>query len=146
MLGVKVMARINNFGVMAELIGASVLVILLIFHFTRGPGVVFHTNGTGAGHSWGYFGAFLVGGIMSAYVMYGFDTAGTLAEETNNPRKHAPPAIIRAIAAAALVGGLVILLGIMSNKNIADKNIGLLGLPYVIKQAFGNTTGNVFLA
>ena len=33
--------------------------------------------------------------------MYGFDTAGTLAEETNNPRKHAPPAIIRAIAAAA---------------------------------------------
>ena len=28
----------------------------------------------------------------------------------------------------------------------ADKNIGLLGLPYVIKQAFGNTTGNVFLA
>ena len=78
--------------------------------------------------------------------MYGFDTAGTLAEETNDPRKHAPPAIIRAIAAAALVGGLVILLGIMSNKNIADKNIGLLGLPYVIKNAFGNTTGNVFLA
>ena len=78
--------------------------------------------------------------------MYGFDTAGTLAEETNNPRKHAPPAIIRAIAAAATIGGLVILLAIMSNKNIANKNIGLLGLPYVIKSAFGNTTGNVFLA
>ena len=95
---------------------------------------------------WGYFGALLIGGLLSAYVMYGFDTAGTLAEETNNPRKHAPPAIIRAIAAAATIGGLVILLGIMSNKNIADKNIGLLGLPYVIKNAFGNTTGNVFLA
>ena len=40
----------------------------------------------------------------------------------------------------------MILLGIMSNKNIPNKNIGLLGLPYVIKQAFGNTTGNVFLA
>ena len=78
--------------------------------------------------------------------MYGFDTAGTLAEETNDPRKHAPPAIIRAIAAAAVIGGLVILLAIMSNKNLADKNIGLLGLPYVIKNAFGNTTGNVFLA
>ena len=37
---------------------------------------------------------------MSAYVMYGFDTAGTLAEETNDPRRAAPPAIIR-----ALVGG-----------------------------------------
>ncbi len=40
----------------------------------------------------------------------------------------------------------MILLGRMSNKNLFDKNIGLLGLPYVIKQAFGNTTGNVFLA
>src|SRR3981081_4555355 len=43
MLGVKVMSRINNFGVLAELIGASLLVVLLIFHFTRGPGIVFHT-------------------------------------------------------------------------------------------------------
>ena len=73
--------------------------------------------------------------------MYGFDTAGTLAEETNNPRKHAPPAIIRAIAAAAIIGGLVILLASMANKHILDKNVGLLGLPYVMKQAFGNTVG-----
>ena len=77
--------------------------------------------------------------------MYGFDTAGTLAEETNNPRKHAPPAIIRAIAAAAIIGGLVILFASMANKHILDKNVGLLGLPYVMKQAFGNTVGNLFL-
>src|SRR5205085_4120959 len=84
MLGVKIMARINNFGVMAELIGATILVILMLFNAQRGPGIVTHTLGRGAGHSWGYFGAFIIGGIMSAYVMYGFDTAGTLAEETNN--------------------------------------------------------------
>src|SRR5436305_6007334 len=63
MLGVKVMSRINNVGVFAELVGSTILVILLIFHFHRGPQVVFHTNGTGAGHPWGYFGAFLLGGI-----------------------------------------------------------------------------------
>jgi urea carboxylase system permease len=146
MLGVKLMARINNVGVIAELVGASLLIILLLFHLHHPPSVIVHSYGYGAGHPWGYFGALLVGGLLSAYVMYGFDTAGTLAEETNDPRKHAPPAIIRAIAAAAIIGGLVILLGIMASKNIHDKNIGLLGLPYVIKQAFGNTTGNVFLA
>ena len=146
MLGVKLMSRINNVGVAAELIGSTVLIILLLFPLHQGPQVIFHSNGYGAGHKWGYFGALLIGGLLSAYVMYGFDTAGTLAEETNNPRKHAPPAIIRAIAAAAIIGGLVILLGILSNKNIADKNIGILGLPYVIKNAFGSTTGNVFLA
>jgi urea carboxylase system permease len=145
MLGVKVMAMINNIGVMAELIGASILVVLLIFHFHRGPGVVTDTLGTGAGHSWGYFGAFLIGGIMSAYVMYGFDTAGTLAEETNDPRRAAPPAIIRALITAGIIGALLIMFALMDIKNIHDKNLGLLGLPYVIKQALGNTAGNVFL-
>jgi amino acid transporter len=101
--------------------------------------------GLGAGHQWGYFGAFIIGGIMSAYVMYGFDTAGTLAEETNDPRRKAPPAIIRALYAAATIGGLLILFALMSAPDIHDKNIPLLGLPYIIKQVLGNTTGNVFL-
>src|ERR1700722_10218354 len=145
MLGVKIMARINNFGVIVELIGSTILVILLIFHFPRSPAVVTHTLGTGAGHQWGYFGAFLIGGIMSAYVMYGFDTAGTLAEETNEPRRAAPPAILRALATAGLIGALLILFALMSVKNIHDKNLGILGLPYVVKQALGNTVGNIFL-
>jgi urea carboxylase system permease len=145
MLGVKVMARINNFGVMAELIGASVLVILILFNAHRGPGIVFHNLGLGKGHSWHYFGAFIIGGIMSAYVMYGFDTAGTLAEETNDPRRAAPPAIIRALIAAAIIGGLLILFALMAVKNINDPNITALGLPFIIKQALGNTVGNVFL-
>ncbi|MBV9194686.1 MAG: amino acid permease, partial [Solirubrobacterales bacterium] len=145
MLGVKVMARINNFGVMAELIGASLLVILILFNAHRGPAIVTHTLGLGKGHTWGYFGAFIIGGIMSAYVMYGFDTAGTLAEETNDPRRNAPPAIIRALIAASIIGGLLILFALMAVKNINDPNIPLLGLPYIIKQALGNTVGNVFL-
>jgi urea carboxylase system permease len=145
MLGVRIMARINNFGVMAELIGASVLVLLILFNAHRGPGIVVHNLGLGKGHSWGYFGAFIIGGIMSAYVMYGFDTAGTLAEETNDPRRAAPPAIIRALITAAIIGGLLILFALMAVKNINDPNIPLLGLPYIIKQALGNTVGDVFL-
>jgi urea carboxylase system permease len=143
MLGVKVMARLNNFGVMAELIGCSILVVLMIFHFHRGPGVVTNTLSTGTGHSWGYFGAFLIGGIMSAYVMYGFDTAGTLAEETNDPRRAAPPAIIRALATASVLGALLILFALMDVKNIHTAGEGL---PFIIRQALGNTTGDVFLA
>jgi urea carboxylase system permease len=145
MVGVKLMARINNVGVIAELIGATLLIILLVPHFVRGPGVVTETLGLGEGHQWGYFGAFIIGGIMSAYVMYGFDTAGTLAEETNDPRRNAPPAIIRALAAASLIGGLLILFALMSVDDIRDENIGLLGLPYIVKQALGTTTGNIFL-
>jgi amino acid transporter len=120
-------------------------VILLLFHIHRGPQVVVHNLGLGAGHSWGFLGALLIGGIMSAYVMYGFDTAGTLGEETKDPRRAAPPAILRALATAGLIGGLLIILAMMDVKNIHDQNVGALGLPYIVKQALGNTTGNVFL-
>jgi amino acid transporter len=76
-------------------------------------------------------------------VMYGFDTAGTLAEETHDPRRAAPPAILRALAAAALLGGLLILFALMSVPNIHD---AANGLPALIKQVLGSTTGDVFLA
>ena len=144
MLGVKLMSRINNLGVICELVGSTVLIVALLFHLHHSPAVIFHSYKYGAGHPWGYFGALLAGGIVSAYVMYGFDTAGTLAEETSDPRRNAPPAIIRAVAAAAVIGGLVILLGILSSKNLADPKIALLSLPYVITQAFG-TPGKIFL-
>ena len=39
----------------------------------------------------------------------------------------------------------MILFASMANKHVLDKNVGLLGLPYVMKQAFGNTVGNLFL-
>ena len=55
--------------------------------------MLFETDGTGAGHHWGYIGALLLGAIMPLYVMYGFDTAGSLAEETSDPRRTAPSAI-----------------------------------------------------
>jgi urea carboxylase system permease len=145
MIGVKLMARINNFGVLAELIGVSVLIILLAFHIRRGPGVIFDTFGLGKGSTFGYFGAFLVAGLMSAYVMYGFDTAGSLAEETRDPRRHAPPAIIRALAAAGIAGLLVILFGEMSVPNIHAPQLGTSGLPYLVKATLGGTTGDVFL-
>jgi urea carboxylase system permease len=145
MLGVKLMSRINNVGVICELVGSTVLVILLAFHLHHGLGAITHSYGLGKGHPLGYLGALLLGSIVSTYVMYGFDTAGTLAEETNDPKRNAPPAIIRAVGAAFTIGGLVILFGILANKHLLNPNIGLFGLPYVMKQALGNTVGNIFL-
>ena len=145
MVGVKTMARINNFGVAAELVGVTLLIILLAVHITRGPGIVFHSFGTGAGHTFGYFGALLVASLTSAYVLYGFDTAGSLAEETHDPRRHAPPAILRALAAAGLAGFLVLLFALMSVPNIHAPQIGTSGLPYLVKATLGGTIGNLFL-
>jgi urea carboxylase system permease len=148
-LGVRLMSRINNVGVAAELIGATVLIILLAVHITRGPQVVTHTFGTGPGlpgHSTiGYGAAFLIGAIMPAYVMFGFDTAGSLAEETNDPRRRAPRAILGALGAAGVAGMLLLLFALMSVKNLHASGVSANGLPFIVKSVLGSTLGDILL-
>ena len=144
-IGVKLMAKINNFGVAVELSAVILLIIALAIHIKRGPGIVFDTHGTGEGHSLGYLGAFLVASLMSAYVFYGFDTAGSLAEETTQPRKHAPRAILRAITASFIVGGLLMLVGMMAVGDINAEELSTSGMPYLLKSTLGEGLGDAFL-
>ena len=146
-LGVKLMARINSTGVFIELIAALLLIILLGANITRGPDVLFETHGTGAGHEWGYFGAFLAASLASAYVMYGFDTASSLGEETKDPRRTAPLAIMRAVIASFLLGGLILMFAILSVTDINAPQIGESsgGLQFVVLDVLGDTVGKIFL-
>jgi urea carboxylase system permease len=145
-LGVRLMSRINSTGVFIELIAAVLLIILLAANITRGPDVLFETQGTGDGHDWGYFGAFLAASLASAYVMYGFDTASSLGEETKDPRRTAPLAILRAVIASFILGGLILLFAIMSVGNINAPEIGEFGgLQFIILDVLGNTIGKIFL-
>jgi urea carboxylase system permease len=145
LIGVRLMAKINNFGVAVELGASVLLVIALAIHIKRGPGIVFDTHGTGEGHTFGYLGAFLVASLMSAYVFYGFDTAGSLAEETTQPRRHAPRAILRAITAAFIVGGLMMLVGMMAVGDLNAKELSTSGMPYLLKSTLGEGLGDAFL-
>jgi amino acid transporter len=98
--GVRVVAIINNTGVLFELLGLFVFaVILALFNNNQGVDVVFHTGGPD-------FSAanFLVAMFMGLFVIYGFDTASTLAEETNDPRRVAPRAVLGSVAAAFVIG------------------------------------------
>src|SRR5207302_1589254 len=81
--GVRLVAVINNTGVIFEILGMVVFAfILALFHNHQGVGVIFHTGGQSLTVS-----TFLVAMFMSLYVIYGFDTASTLADETRDPRR-----------------------------------------------------------
>ena len=127
-IGIKVMARINSIGVTCELIGVTALVALLFVHAKRSPAAVLHQ--TGAPHG-GYFGLFIVSALMAAYVMVGFDSAGELSEETKNPRRTAPRAIIKALCVSGLGGGLLLLAAIMAAPSLTNGQLATSGLPNV---------------
>lgn len=143
--GVKLMARINSAGVFAELTAAVLLILFLAVAATRGPDVVLDTQGTGSGYSSGYLGAFLVAGIASSYVMYGFDTAASLGEESINPHRNAPRAILRSLIASFVLGGLIILLALMATRDLTAPELKTVGLQYVLTDALGPLIGRMFL-
>ncbi len=148
--GVRLLARINNIGVIAELVGATGLIILFLIHANRGPASVLTNTANTANvpvhHAWGYLGALLVGAIMPLYVMYGFDSAGSLAEETDNPRRKAPRAVLQALATAGTMGFLLILFGTMAVSSALYKTPTSLGLTVITTDVLGSTWGKIFLA
>ncbi|MHA6795622.1 APC family permease [Pseudonocardia bannensis] len=146
-LGVKLMSRINSTGVFIELVAAVVIIVLLAIHIHNPPTVLFDTQGRGAGMPLGYFGAFLIASLASAYVMYGFDTASSLGEETVDPRNTAPAAILRAVTASFVLGGLILLFGILAAPDLTDPLIGDVagGLQYIVLLVLGGTLGKIIL-
>ncbi|MBV1851287.1 amino acid permease [Catellatospora tritici] len=142
-VGVRLMAIINSIGVTLEIIGVAAVIVLLLVHAERGPGVVFDTGGTGSG--FGYVGPFLVSALMAAYVVVGFDSAGELSEETRDPRHTAPRTILRALAASGLGGGLMLLVALMAAPSLTDGRLATEGLPYVLTSRLGETGGRILL-
>src|SRR5216684_493210 len=139
--GVRLVALINNTGVIFEILGMVVFAfILALFHNHQGVGVIFHTGGQSLTVS-----TFLVAMFMSLYVIYGFDTASTLSEETRDPRRNAPKAVIASVIGAFVIGGVFLyamLLGI-PDMHVAIKEAW--GPAQIIDANFGNAFSTVFL-
>jgi amino acid transporter len=103
--GVRLVALINNTGVVFEILGMFVFaLILMAFHNHQGFKVVTNSAGFTVNGS-----TFLAAMFMSLFVIYGFDTASTLAEETKDPRRAAPKAVLYSIIGAFIIGGVFLL-------------------------------------
>jgi urea carboxylase system permease len=143
--GVRLMAMINSAGVFIELIAAVLIAVILAFNVKRG--VFFSTDGYGADVPGGYLSAFLVASVASLYVMYRFDTASSLGEETVEPRRTAPKAILRAILASFVIGGSILAFGVMAAPDLNDPLLGSPegSLQYIVEQVMWGPLGTIFL-
>jgi amino acid transporter len=114
---------------------------MALFHNHQGVGVIFHTGGTNA-----TVGTFLIAMFMSLFVIYGFDTAATLAEETRNPRREGPRAILYSIIGAFVIGGIFLWATLMAVPgNLSDGVKNALGPAQVIDANFSNAFATTYL-
>jgi amino acid transporter len=83
---------------------------------------------------------------MSLFVIYGFDTAATLAEETRNPRKEAPKAVLYSIIGAFVIGGIFLWATLMAVPGSLPAGIkGALGPAQIIDANFSNAFATTYL-
>jgi urea carboxylase system permease len=139
--GVRLVSIVNNTGVLFEILGMVVFAfILAAFHHHQSGAVIFHTGGTSL-----TFGTFMVAMFMSLFVIYGFDTAGTLAEETKSPRTEAPKAILGAVAGAFVIGGIFLFCMLLAIPSLPAAIKGGWGPANIIDANFGSAMSAAFL-
>ena len=150
--GVRLVAIVNNTGVVFEILGMVVFaLILVLFYHHQSVSVFTDTSYLGSGFN-AQAGTFLAAMFMSLFVIYGFDTASTLAEETKNPRREAPRAVIAAIIGAAIIGAIFLFAVVIAipgdmSKFIGDINAGKIPFPLVtiIESNFPGWAANIYL-
>ena len=143
--GVRLVAIINNTGVVFEILGMFVFaIVLMAFHNHQGFGVIAHSGGLHVGAN-----TFLIAMFMSLFVIYGFDTASTLAEETRDPRRAAPKAVLFSIIGAFVIGGVFLLGSLMAIPNLHAAITGNGGLGWgpqnIIEANFSTPFATIYL-
>jgi len=149
--GVRIVQIVNNTGVVFEILGMVVFaLILLLFYHHQSASVLVDGSYLNAGPT--AAGTFLGAMFMSLFVIYGFDTASTLAEETKNPRREAPRAVLAAIIGAAIIGAIFLFATIIAvpgdmGKFVSDIGAGKDPFPLVtiIQSNFPGWAANLYL-
>ncbi|HJY60952.1 MAG TPA: amino acid permease, partial [Streptosporangiaceae bacterium] len=140
--GVRLVALINNTGVVFEILGMFVFaIVLMAFHNHQGFHVVTNSAGFRVEPA-----SFLAAMFMSLFVIYGFDTASTLSEETKDPRRQAPKAVLYSVIGAFIIGGVFLLGALVAIPNLKTATSGLGWSPaQVIEANFSTGFATLYL-
>jgi urea carboxylase system permease len=140
--GVRLVAIINNTGVVFEILGMFVFaIIMLAFHNHQGFHVVTNSVGIHVAPN-----TFLAAMFMSLFVIYGFDTASTLSEETRDPRRAAPKAVLFSVVGAFIIGGVFLLGTLVAIPNMGTAVKNLYGPAQIIEANFSTGFATLYLA
>ena len=139
--------RVNNVAVATEIIGiAGLTVLLLIVAAVRSMGHWSNLGATGAVPHLGYYGwlgPFMLATLLGAYTIVGFESASNLAEETHEPHKVIPKAMLRAVLVSGVVGfAFLIALAYTTNKAAYASTAPVAS---IVRDVLGGVVQKIFL-
>src|SRR5229473_6239402 len=150
--GVKLVAILNDLSVTVHIAGVAILVAGLLFLAPKQPvGFLFEAvNSNGRSFYWW---AFVLGLLQAQWTYTGFDASAHMAEETEDPRRHAPWGIVLSVAVSGVVGYLLLialtlaipsLTGVLNAKDAQGNSIP--AVIAILDTALGARAGNAMAA
>lgn len=108
-LGIKIISKINNVGVIMELIGVIILIGLLVFFIYKidFSEINFSKDFSFTGIS---FNSFALSILLGAWCLTGFEAASDMSEETIDPKRTVPKSIFSSLIYSGIFGMILILL------------------------------------
>ena len=150
--GVKLVSILNDLSVTVHIVGVVVLVAALLFLAPKQP-VSFLFQGINSNGRSFYWWAFVLGLLQAQWTYTGFDASAHMAEETEDPRRHAPWGIVLSVAVSGVVGYLLLIALTLAIRTIpgvlSAKDAGGNAIPAVIAildTALGARAGNAMAA
>jgi amino acid transporter len=149
-LSTRATALINGSAVGAEIIGMlGLTVVLLIAVAISGHGSVSNltssgTIGGGSGY-WSYNGPFMLAILIGAYTIVGFEAAANLAEETEEPTRVVPMAMLRAVVVSVVVGLVFLVALTIAMSDIKGTTGSAAPVSAIMEARLGGTVKDLFL-
>jgi amino acid transporter len=145
----RITTRVNNTAVATEVIGIlGLTVFLLIVAAIRGHGHWSNLGSAGIVPSAGYFkwlGPFMLATLLGAYTIVGFEAASNLAEETEEPQRVIPRAMIRAVLLSGAVGMVFLIALSYATNSIKAASASAAPVAFIVHDVLGGFVSKLFL-
>jgi amino acid transporter len=141
--------RVNNTAVATEVIGiAGLTVLLVIVAAVRGLGHWSNLGSAGVVPSAGYYawlGPFMLATLLGAYTIVGFEAASNLAEETVEPHKTIPRAMVRAVLISGVVGFAFLIALTYAISSVKGASASAAPVAFIVQSVLGGFVQKLFL-
>jgi len=147
-MAVRIAGQVSKVAMVTELVGtllvATVLFVLWLTHakpHTHGLSFLFSSSGA-TSHG---IKAVALAGVMGLWSIIGFEVAADMAEETTEPRRNVPRAVVASAASVALVGMIALVFFTLTIPNLSAIANSPTPLPDIIRYWLGDTLATAFL-
>ena len=108
--GINLVSKINNFGVITEIIGVFILIIFLGYFLFKKSDLDILNNLNNLSFSDFTLKSFALSILLGAWCLTGFEAAADMSEETKNPKFTVPKSIKYSLVSSGILGLIIILL------------------------------------